>query len=44
LPPRSKNALYLDFAFEVLQSGNLAVVAAFVPVRSDVLRVRTSSN
>jgi hypothetical protein len=26
------DALYLDFALEVLQSGNLAVAAAIVPV------------
>jgi hypothetical protein len=32
LPPHSKDAHDSGFAFEVLQSGNLAVAAALVPV------------
>jgi len=30
-----------DFAFEVLQSGNLTVAATVLPVRANVFRVRT---
>jgi len=33
-----------DFAFEVLQSGNLTVAATVLPVRADVFRVRTWSD
>jgi len=33
---QSSNAVYLDFALEVLQSSNLALVAAVLPLCSDV--------
>jgi len=38
-PPHSKDAHDSDFAFEVLQSGNLTVAATILPVRADVLRI-----
>jgi len=34
--PHSKDAVYFDFAFEVLQSSNLALVAAVLPLCSDL--------
>jgi hypothetical protein len=30
------DAVYFDFAFEVLPSGNLAVAATVLPIRSDL--------
>jgi hypothetical protein len=35
-PPHSKDAVYFDFGFEVLQSSNLALVAAVLPLCSDL--------
>jgi len=34
--PREIDAVYLDFALEVLQSSNLALVAAVLPLCSDL--------
>jgi len=38
------DAFYFDFAFEVLQSSNLAVVAAVLPFCSNLLRICARSN
>jgi hypothetical protein len=44
LPPHSKDAFYSYFASEVLQSSNLAVVAAVLPFCSNLLRICARSN
>jgi len=41
---REIDAVYFDFAFEVLQSGNLAVAATVLPIRADLFRVRARSD
>jgi hypothetical protein len=38
------DALYFDFAIEVLQSSNLALVAAVLPLRSDMFRICARSD
>jgi len=40
LPPHSKNAVRFNSDFEVLQSSYLAVVAAILPIHSDLFRIR----
>jgi hypothetical protein len=36
LPPHSKDAVYSDFGFEILQSSNLSMVAAVLSFYSNV--------
>jgi hypothetical protein len=42
--PHNGDAHDLDFAFEALQSSYLAVVAAILPIHSDLLRIRARSD